>query len=75
MTEPKDMSEHQGGDHNSQKRLQGRAYDQTDPRSTADGSLDDPDCGLAARAPYFHNGSARTLEEVLDSMSRDLGSC
>jgi cytochrome c peroxidase len=22
--------------------------------------------GLAARAPYFHNGSAATLEEVVD---------
>jgi hypothetical protein len=29
--------------------------------------------GLAARAPYFHNGSARTLDEVVDFYDRRFG--
>lgn len=29
--------------------------------------------GLAARAPYFHNGSAKTLEEVIDFYEASLG--
>jgi cytochrome c peroxidase len=32
-----------------------------------------PDAGLAGRAPYFHNGSAATLEDVIGFYDKRFG--